>query len=174
MKTLSATLVVLCSALALAEESAGHCAVPGVKDVKVAGRGLYVGGLQDQAQLEKLKADFQVKHVVDLRPVEPKEPFDEAATAKALGLSYLRLPVKGAADLTLENAKALDQALAKANGEPVLVHCTEGHRAAALLAVRDGLLKGQSEGEALSFVRRSGLTKLEAAAKAKLAKPTSP
>ncbi len=153
---------------ALAQDDGPHCAVPGLKDVLVAGAGLYVGGEQDAAQLKTLHEKFAVKHVVDLRPADTQGAAPEAKLAKAAGQTYVRIAVKGAEDLTLENAKKLDAALAATKGEAVLVHCTTGNRAAALLALRDALVRKVPADEALSFMRRSGLTKLETAVTAQL------
>lgn len=149
---------------------AAHCAVPGMKDVLVAGAGLYVGGEQDAEQLAKLKKTFNVKHVIDLRPADVSGAVPEAKLAKKAGQKYVRIAVSGADDLTLENAKKLDAAMKAAKGEPVLVHCTSGNRAAALLALRDGLVLGQSNETALAFMKRSGLTKLESTVVERLAK----
>jgi protein tyrosine phosphatase (PTP) superfamily phosphohydrolase (DUF442 family) len=81
--------------------------------------------------------------------------------AQKAGLGYRRLAVRGKEDLTLEKSKALDEVLREAKGEPVLVHCTTGNRAAALLALRDALVLGKTREASLSFMRRSGLVKLE-------------
>lgn len=163
MRALGIVLVMLSSA---AFADASHCAVPGMKDVLVAGAGLYVGGEQDAEQLVKLKKTFNVKHVVDLRPVGG----DEAKFAKKAGQKYTRIPVDGAGDLTLENAKKLDAVMKAAKDEPVLVHCTTGNRAAALLALRDGLVLSKSKEDSLAFMKRSGLTKLETSVSEKLTK----
>ncbi len=147
------------AAFALAQ----HCAVPGFTDVRVAGANLYVGGNQDAAQLKKLHG-FGVRFVIDLRPEKDGEAKD-AARAK---LKYRKLPVHGADDLTLANAQALDAAILEAKGAPVLVHCTSGNRAAALLALRDALVLRQPKDQSLSFMKRSGLTTLADAVAAKI------
>lgn len=140
-----------------------HCLVPGYSSIYVAGPALYVGGEQDAEQLERLRG-LGVKHIVDLRPADSAatgEP-GEAALATELGLGYRNIGVTGAKDLTRENASALHDALVAANGEPVLVHCASGNRAAALLALRDAWFAGKTTEQSLSFSRRSGLTALEA------------
>ncbi|HKY91340.1 MAG TPA: hypothetical protein VJM11_09885, partial [Nevskiaceae bacterium] len=70
------------------------CLVPGYQELYVAGAGLYVGGEQDAAQLEKMKS-LGVKHVIDLRDAPATAtslaPDAEAEVAKGLGLTYARV-----------------------------------------------------------------------------------
>ena len=171
MRPLLATLLLATApAVARADDTpAGHCAVPGLNDVRVAGAGLYVGGEQDAAQLRKLKESLGVALVVDLRPEDAAGAVPEAKLAAAAGLRYQRIAIRGGDDLTLANAKRLDEALRGAKGAPVLVHCTSGNRAAALLALRDALVLGQPPEVALAFIGRSGLNKLEPVVRQRLA-----
>jgi protein tyrosine phosphatase (PTP) superfamily phosphohydrolase (DUF442 family) len=77
-------------------------------------------------------------------------------------MSYVRIPVAGAADLTRINVELLDTALRVA--EPagrVLLHCVSGNRVGALLALRENWLYGASPEDALALGRAAGLTSLE-------------
>lgn len=136
-------------------------AVPGFQSLYLADTNLYSGGPPDQASLEKLR-DMGLRHVIDLRPAEPGMEA-EAAWAAELGLSFRRLPVRGAEDLTPEMVRRLDQELATLKGEPVLVHCASGNRSSALLALRASWIEGLPPEEALRLGQRGGLTKLEPA-----------
>ena len=167
MRSLALCLLVAATPLRAGDGGVSHCAVPGFRGVLVAGAGLYVGAEQDQEQLHKLRT-LGVKLVIDLRPDEGDAGMPEARLAASAGLDYRRVVVRGAEDLTSERARALEAAIKTAKGEPVLVHCSTGNRAAALLALRDALVRGQSREASLSFMRRSGLIKLESAVSAEL------
>jgi uncharacterized protein (TIGR01244 family) len=155
-----ALLVLASTAFAEGDGKLAACAVPGYNSIYVAGAGLYIGGEQDAAQLGKLKG-LGVRHVIDLRASDAEGALlPEAQTAKALGFSYQRIAVRNAEDLTRDKAKLLDEALAAAKGEPVLIHCSTGNRAAALLALRDVWMQNKAPEQALGFSERSGLSKL--------------
>lgn len=102
-----------------------------------------------------------LKHVVNLRPPAEDAGFDEAALAAQLGLRYTLIPVAGPADITEDNARKLDAALAAAPGEPTLVHCASSNRVGALFALRAAWVQGRSTEDALAFGRTAGLTKME-------------
>jgi uncharacterized protein (TIGR01244 family) len=102
-----------------------------------------------------------VRHVVDLRPDAEDHGFDEAALTAKLGMSRTVIPVASAADLTTDNAKKLDAAIAAAGGGTVLIHCASSNRVGGLLAVRANKIQGKSVDEALAFGRAGGLTKME-------------
>lgn len=140
-----------------APEPGPSCAVPGYDAVYVLGPTLYSGAQQREGDWADIKA-LGVKHVIDLRGADA-DP--EQSIVESQGLSYQRVPVEGAADLTRDKAEALDRAIAAAGGEPVYVHCVTGRRAAALLAVRAILVEETSREQALDRARRSGLGSFE-------------
>lgn len=117
-------------------------------------------GQPSQQQLAALP-DAGIRHVINLRPPEEDAGFDEAATLKSLGLTYTVIPVAGPADLSLASATALDQALAEAGEEGVLVHCASSNRVGALLALRAAWLHGADESAALALGASGGLTKMQ-------------
>ncbi|TDU24181.1 uncharacterized protein (TIGR01244 family) [Panacagrimonas perspica] len=102
-----------------------------------------------------------LKHVINLRPENEDAGFDEAALAAKLGLRYTLIPVAGAGDLTEENARKLDAALATAPGQPTIVHCASSNRVGGLFALREAWVKGKSNADALAYGRAAGLTKME-------------
>ena len=132
-------------------------------------QGLITAGQPTPADLEKLAADG-VKSVITLRPPTEDPGFDEAATAANLGLNYTVIPVAGPGDLNLENARKLDAAIKAAGESPLLVHCASSNRVGALLALRAAWIEGQDEQAALALGRAGGLTKMEAAVCALLAR----
>jgi uncharacterized protein (TIGR01244 family) len=121
---------------------------------------LITGG-QPTADDFKTLAAAGLKHVINLRPTVEDPGFDEAALAAKLGMRYTLIPIAGAGDLTEDNAKKLDAAMAATPGQPTLVHCASSNRVGGLLAVRAARCQGKSNEDALAFGRAGGLTKME-------------
>lgn len=121
--------------------------------------GLLTGGQPASADWSRLAAGG-VSTVINLRPRAELGERDEAAEVRAAGLRYEALPIAGAGDITLDNARALSDLLGSADGG-VLVHCASGNRVGALLALAAWQADGLSPREALELGRRAGLTGLE-------------
>lgn len=116
-------------------------------------------GQPDQKTLEEFDAAGYAA-VIDLRgPEEERGLPDERAAVEGLGMSYIPLPILGAADISYENANELDRLLAQFD-KPVLVHCGSGNRAGALLALR-AKLNGADNDTAIEAGRDTGLKGLE-------------
>jgi uncharacterized protein (TIGR01244 family) len=130
--------------------------------------GIVAGSQPTSDDLVKLK-EAGVATVIDLRPGAEDHGFDEAAAAKKLGLVYLTLPVAGAADVTMENARKLDALLAE-HPRKALVHCASGNRVGALLALR-AAAAGQPTEEALALGKKAGMRSLEDAVRRQLQAP---
>jgi hypothetical protein len=120
---------------------------------------LWVGG---QPSLDEFSALQQqgVVHIINLRPDNEMQGFDEGEHVELLGMTYWQLPITGVGDFTRQAAEQLHQQLADAQG-PVLVHCASGNRVGALLALRAFYLQGHDVEAALQIGRQHGLTKLE-------------
>jgi protein tyrosine phosphatase (PTP) superfamily phosphohydrolase (DUF442 family) len=73
-------------------------------------------------------------------------------------MSYISLPVSGAADVTYENAALLDDILGNVRG-PVLLHCASSNRVGALLSLR-ARMQGASQEDALALGTEAGLSSL--------------
>jgi uncharacterized protein (TIGR01244 family) len=84
------------------------------------------------------------------------------AFVASLGMTYVHIPVAGGADLTVENAQKLADALASEDARPALVHCASSNRVGALFALKAFHLDGKSADEAISIGRSAGLTRMEA------------
>jgi uncharacterized protein (TIGR01244 family) len=96
--------------------------------------GITAAGQPTAAALEAAaKAGY--KSVIDLRPLAEDHGFDEKATVEGLGMSYVNLPVAGAAGVTYATASELDTLLATLP-KPVLLHCATSNRVGAMLALR--------------------------------------
>ena len=104
---------------------------------------------------------------VPLRAAHEDRGMDEQAIVERLGMAYVSLPVSGPAEVTFDNAAALDQVLADNEGR-ILLHCSSGNRAAALYTLREKML-GASNDDALATGKAAGLTRLEAVVRERLA-----
>jgi uncharacterized protein (TIGR01244 family) len=106
------------------------------------------------------------KTVIDLRPESEDHGFDEKKTVESLGMSYVSLPVAGAAGVTYANATTLDKLLHD-SPKPVLLHCSTSNRVGALLALR-AKQGGSDEKAALEVGVASGLAGLKSTVEQKL------
>lgn len=116
---------------------------------------LVTGGQPLAAHLSAMKgAGGEV--VLDIRdPMEPR-PFDEAATARGLGLTYEQVTVRQGAldDQVMEQVLGV---LRRHEGKPLLLHCASGNRTGGPLIAYLMLDKGMSEDQAIETAMRSGL-----------------
>jgi uncharacterized protein (TIGR01244 family) len=127
--------------------------------------GRVVGGQPTAADLAAFAATGGAL-VINLRNTTEDLGYDEAATAAALGLRYLSLPVAGAAGVTPDNARALSAAIAGAAGG-VMVHCATGNRVGGLFALAAGL-EGAPVDDAIALGRAHGMVNLDAHVRALL------
>ena len=158
-RTLLAVLACSAAAVALAQSAE----LPNRRDVL---EGITSAGQPSAAALEAAAA-AGYKSVIDLRAVTEDRGFDEKAKVEGLGMSYVNLPVDGAAGVSYANASALDKLLAEAP-KPVLVHCASGNRVGALLALR-AKTDGADSAAALELGVANGLGGLKGAVEQKLA-----
>lgn len=109
-----------------------------------------------------------VSEVIDLSDASETPGFNEAALLRDAGITYRNLPIRGATDLTRENAIAFDQLLADAGDKLTLTHCASSNRVGAMIALRAAVVGGQSTEVALAEGRRWGLKSLEPAVRQRL------
>ena len=122
---------------------------------------LVSAGQPTESQLSKL-ADIGYHTVISLRgPTEGGAEWEEAK-AKELGLNFVRLPCPAATGLTEENARKLDEALKQRGTDGAIVHCGNGNRVGALLALRAHYCQGMAPEEAVEYGKQAGMTKSEA------------
>jgi len=139
-----------------------------IPNARVTKTGLLVGGQPSPDQLKAIReAGYQT--VITLRT--DSEPGDEGeqATVERLGMKFVSIPVAGAAGLTEENARALAKALAVQDALPAVVHCKSGQRVSALLGLKAFVVDRVSAAAAIDLAKSLGLTKLEAALRARIA-----
>ncbi|MBO6934760.1 MAG: hypothetical protein JJ863_07290 [Deltaproteobacteria bacterium] len=132
---------------------------------KPMGDDLRVGGQPSEADLEAAAA-AGVRTVISLRPEGEAGSEGERETVDRLGMTFVSIPVAGAADLTEANATALDEAL-QSSGSTIL-HCGSGNRAGSLLGLRAYVTGGATGDEAMSLATDAGMTHLSDALRAKL------
>lgn len=141
-------------------------AVPPVAHAVVAAPGIVAAGRLSAEDVAGLRA-ADIRHVIDLTPDAETPGFDEATAVRAAGLRYDNLPLRGAADLTRENVQAFD-AMLRAAGRPVLVHCASGNRVGAMAALRAAWVEGRTVEDAIAIGRAWGLKGLEGDVRARL------
>ena len=115
---------------------------------------------QPSADHMRAAADAGMKVVIDLRdPMEPR-PFDEAATAATLGLTYINIPV-GPATLTDATLDRILAAVREHADTPTLLHCASANRVGAALIPYFILDQGMGEQDAADAAMRVGLRSAE-------------
>lgn len=119
--------------------------------------GMLLGGTPSRENLEQAK-QLGYKTVINLRSRSGVE--EERQIVEELGMTFVHLPVRVPEGLNGETARALTEILKSHEGF-FIVHCKEGERAAALMALRAACVEGKSSEEALAVGRRAGLRKLE-------------
>lgn len=112
----------------------------------------YVSGQPTEAALRDMAA-HGVKTVVNLRTQQEMDnrkavPFDEAAVAKELGITYVHIPLGGPdTPYTPAAVEKFAAAMTAADGK-VLLHCTVGWRASHMWAAYLEKVKGMKPEEA--------------------------
>ena len=109
-----------------------------------------------------------VRHVIDLTVDSETPDFDEAVVVRAAGMQYHNLPIRGAEDLTPDNAARFDRLITEVGAAPTLIHCSTSNRVGALAALRAAWIQGQSVEAALAEGRRWGLKGLQSAVRDRL------
>ena len=109
-----------------------------------------------------------IRHVLDLTLDSETPGFDEAAAVRAAGMQYHNLPIRGAEDLTPDNAARFDRLIVAMGAAPALIHCSSSNRVGALAALRAAWIQGQPVDAALAEGRRWGLKGLEPAVRERL------
>jgi len=131
--------------------------IPNGHDVE----GALVGGQPTDAALEAAAREGY-KTIINMRGEGEPGVAGEKEKVEALGMKYVSIPVAGGDSLSEKTARALDDALANAEGK-VMVHCHSGNRVGAIYALREHYVRGKSPEEALAFGRAAGLRALEPA-----------
>lgn len=144
----------------------GATRVPHVADAVSPVPGVVSAGRLTHSDIERVRS-AGIRHVIDLTPDDETPDFDEAAAVRAAGLAYTNLPVRGAADLTLETVKTFD-AMLRAARRPVLVHCASGNRVGAVAALRARWVDGLPTEEAIEIGKAWGLKGLESSVRQRI------
>lgn len=117
------------------------------------------GGQPSETDLDLLKQSG-FRRVISLRAEGEDTGYDEAAKVRALGMSYISIPVSTDKGLDAETAQYLRSVLAQSS-EPTLLHCGSGNRVGAMYAIGAFHLDGDSLEQAIEKGRAAGLTGFE-------------
>lgn len=132
------------------------------------GEAILTGGQPTPGQLERAQR-LGYKTVINLRQPDEKDNTDPARV-QDLGMTYVSIPINGAADMTEEKARALAEVLETAES-PMMVHCASGNRVGGLFALKAYYIDGMSPEEALAVGKAAGMTRLEPTVREKLGLP---
>ncbi len=132
--------------------------------------GLLSGGQPTADAWRDLRASG-VTRVISLLPASELGNRNEAGEVEANGMDYVQIGVAGPNDLTADNARLLWQSLQVGSGT-VLVHCSSGNRAGALLALAAQQAGGMTPQAALEFGKAAGLTRFEPVVRERLGLPS--
>jgi len=139
-----------------------------IPNARVTKTGLLVGGQPSPDQLKAIQeAGYQT--VITLRTDSEKGDEGEQAAVERMGMSFVSIPVAGAAGLTEANARMLGEALGAQDALPAVVHCKSGQRVSALLGLKAFVVDRVSAAAAIDLAKSLGLTKLEAALRERIA-----
>jgi uncharacterized protein (TIGR01244 family) len=111
---------------------------------------LMTGGMPNDDDLQAL-ADRGIKTIINFRPSSEHPDFDEAAKVKALGMTYVNIPIDGLKEATAENAALLKAALDANGDDKVFLHCRSGTRVGVMLGLEKFLHEGYSLDAAANF-----------------------
>lgn len=158
-------LLLVLSAFSLAW-AADKLAAVDITNLNKPAENIYSSGQPSQEAFKGI-AESGIEVVVNLRPHSELD-WNEQALVESLGMAYINLPVAGAADITHENAQALESLLAELEGKQVLVHCSSSNRVGALSALTAYKKNGGDINASVDEGKKWGLTRLESLVREKL------
>lgn len=113
---------------------------------------------QPDAEALRIAASRGVTTVINLRDPEEMD-WNEQQVAEQLGLRYVNIPVSKESDtLDREAMSAIEEVVNRQDGQPVLLHCSSGNRAAGWLATHLVDTHGMGVEEAVEVARKAGIT----------------
>lgn len=121
--------------------------------------GLLCSGQLDELQFAALSASGY-KSFINLRTPGESGTGWEAEKAASLGVSYVNLPVAGAAGIDEAHARRLASALAEAE-RPVVLYCGSSNRVGALYGLSAFYTQDKSAEESLALAEAAGVKSLK-------------
>lgn len=128
--------------------------------------GVLAGGQPSPEQLAAL-ADAGFRTIINMR-LPDEEGNTSAEAVEGLGMTYVTVPIEGAAGLSEESARAFSEVMSEVE-RPVVVHCGSGNRVGALFALKAFYVDGATAEEAIEIGLAAGMTRLEDAVRGHLA-----
>lgn len=114
----------------------------------------------------KLASENGIKTVIDLR-AKGELDWDEAALVKKLGMAYVHVPFKSAAELSDDKFDAVRKVLMDKAKKPILLHCQSANRVGAIWLAHRVLDHNLSYDDALKEAETVGLKSPALSQKAK-------
>ncbi len=121
--------------------------------------GVYCSGQPTPDQFRAL-AESGVRRVISLRKASENGAGFEEDLATSAGIEFVRMPIDGKTDITVDNAKQLAELVADGS-KPVVVACGSSNRVGALFALKAHFVDGLPADKAMQFGRDCGMTRLE-------------
>ena len=129
--------------------------------------GILSGGQPTDGQLvEAQQKGF--KTIINLRSAAEMQDSDEPERVRALGMTYISIPVAGPGDVNHLNSQRLVEALRDQKQYPVLVHCASGNRVGALFALDAAVSAALPVDQAIAVGKQAGMTRLELVVRTRL------
>jgi uncharacterized protein (TIGR01244 family) len=123
-----------------------NAAAPGEPEIAIPNARMFEGHLlggQPSPDQLRAAADAGYKTVIELQTGAEPGVAELEATIEELGLDYVHIPIAGTDGLDENNARALNDALARGGKEgKVMVVCRSGNRVGALFALRAHYVEG--------------------------------
>jgi uncharacterized protein (TIGR01244 family) len=104
----------------------------------------------------KLASDNGIKTVINLRNKDELD-WDEEAHVKKLGMEYVNVPFRSAAELTDEKFDKVRKILTDKTKKPILLHCSSANRVGAMWLAHRILDHNLSHAEAVKEAETVGL-----------------
>lgn len=159
-------LVLSAFSLAWAADNSDKLAALGIAKLNHPATNIYSSAQPTQESFKGI-AETGIEVVVNLRPHSELD-WNEQVLVESLGMTYINLPIAGAADITNEKAQSLESLLAELEGKQVLVHCSSSNRVGALSALSAYKKNGGDINASVDEGKKWGLTRLESLVREKL------
>ena len=130
---------------------------------------IFTGGRPSEQQLREAKEAKGIHSLVDLCPKDEHSWYGAEDLAKKVGLNFFNIPIRGAADLTRENALRLHGIISDPANQVVLLQCITGNRAGALFGALAFYAEQHSIEEAIAIGKAAGMRWLEPGLRKQLA-----
>jgi uncharacterized protein (TIGR01244 family) len=138
-----------------------------IKNVHMLPSNLLTAGQLSEEQMTQLH-QLGYRTFINLRMADERGTGWEEDYTEAAGITFHRLPVRGARGVTPKNAERLARLLEQAGDQPVVLYCLNGNRVGGLLALKAYHIDGLNIDEAVAYGVKAGMTRLEPVVRGRL------